>query len=162
MINLNIKNKFLTNSLTNKSSLTTNNEANEQEINSLNNLPIPYTQNLSIIDIENDLNLSHQYADICRQFSLENKWILMINPDEQPLELLSKNSDINTSRVLKVHANKVKVVLKNIEKALTKGNCAVVVLCNPILNDDEIAQLNRYVNLGKTSCIVIRNNRQVH
>ncbi|GAA5137190.1 hypothetical protein GCM10025767_17540 [Thalassotalea piscium] len=117
---------------------------------------------LSIIDIDNELNLSQQYAEICRQYSIENKWILMINPDEEPLEQLTNYNEIDTSKILKVHANKHNLVLANIEKALCKGNCSAIVICNPLLSNEEITQLSKWAEFGKTSCIVIRNNRQVH
>ncbi|MGB1199198.1 MAG: hypothetical protein ACPG46_09120 [Thalassotalea sp.] len=117
---------------------------------------------LKIIDVNNSINLSHQYAAICRQYRVENKWILMINPEEHSLGQLNQLSDINTSSVLKVHANKVNVVLQNIESALRKGNCAAVVLCNPILSNKEIELLNKCTQSSQTSCIVIRDHKQLH
>ncbi|GHE90413.1 hypothetical protein [Thalassotalea profundi] len=117
---------------------------------------------LRIIDVENDFNISQQYAEICQQYFVENKWVLMINPDTQPLDQLNKNIAIDTSKILKVYANKVTIVLANIESALCKGNCSAVVLCNPLLSDKEIEQLSECAQLSKTSCIVIRNNRRIH
>ena len=117
---------------------------------------------LTVIDIDNELAKQQEYTEICRRYSVNNKWILMINSEEQALHQLSKNVQVTTSNILKVHANKVKVVLKNIETALAKGNCSVVVLCNPLLNYEEILQLKKCAQLGNTPCIVIRNNRKLH
>ncbi|XQW86606.1 hypothetical protein ACOYR1_07750 [Thalassotalea piscium] len=145
MITFNIKNNIL------------NNKSNEQY-----HLQTLEDDKLTIIDIDNDQALSQHYGEICRQYNTNHKWILMINPDEQPLAQLSKQGEINTANVLKVNANKVNVVISNIEHALSKGNCSVIVLCNPLLSSQEIEKLSICARLGKTKCIVIRNNRSVH
>jgi len=113
---------------------------------------------LDIRNINNEANLSKQYADICQKHHLDNKWILMINPEDNSLNQLAKANEINTSRILKVNTNKSKVDLKSIESALSKGNCSAIILCNASLKHEEMFKLNRCAQQGKTACIVLRKN----
>ena len=117
---------------------------------------------LDIRSIKNNKSLSREYADICQQHHLNNKWILMINPENDSLEQLSQQSEVDTSKILKVTTNTSKTVLKNIASALSKGNCSAVILSNPSLAHDEMSQLNRCAKLGKTACIVLENSNQLH
>ena len=117
---------------------------------------------IDVRGIENSHQLSNQYEDICKKHEINNKWILMINPEDRSLAMLSKSNNVDISKILKVNTNKTKIDIKNIEFALGKGNCAAVILCNPSLRDDEIAQLNQYAEKGQTACIVLKNNQQLH
>jgi len=130
---------------------------NSLAVNTINKSQAPSPW-LDIINIEHKANLSKQYADICQQHHLNNKWILMINPEDLSLSQLAETSEIDTSKILKVNTNKSKVALKNIEKALSKGNCSAVILCNASLRKEEIFKLNRCAQEGKTACIVLKQN----
>ena len=117
---------------------------------------------IDVRGIEDSHQLSNQYEDICKKHEINKKWILMINPEDQSLAMLSKSNKVDISKILKVNTNKTKINIKNIELALGKGNCAAVILCNPSLRDDEIAQLNQYAEKGQTACIVLNNNQLLH
>ena len=117
---------------------------------------------LDVININENHNISEQYEDICQKHSLSRKWILMINPADNSLEQLSNSNRIDSSKILKVNTNKTKIALKNIESALCNGNCSAVILCNPTLKNEELAQLNSSAIKGKTACIVLKNNTQLH
>jgi cell division inhibitor SulA len=137
--------------------------------NTFNNLNIIKTikptidnQWLDIREQINDFELSQQYLDICQKHNLENKWILIINPQNNSLDQLNNSTDINTSKVLRINTNKVKINIKNIETALSKGNCAAVVLCNAGLNENELIELITYARKGKTQCIVLNNHKTIH
>lgn len=117
---------------------------------------------IDVRGIEDSHQLSNQYEDICKKHEINKKWILMINPEDRSLAMLSKSNNVDISKILKVNTNKTKIDIKNIELALGNGNCAAVILCNPSLKDDELAQLNQYAEKGKTACIVLKNNQQLH
>lgn len=109
-----------------------------------------------------DDSLTEQYANICQQHEINKKWILMINPEDQTLEKLTKTNKVDCSKILKVNTNKTRVNLKNIESALCKGNCSAVILCNPSLKNDELEQLNRCAIQGRTACVVLTDKQQLH
>jgi cell division inhibitor SulA len=124
--------------------------------------PSAENQWLDIREQINDFELSQQYVDICQKHSLENKWILMINPQNNSLDQLNSSNNIDSSKVLRVNTNKVKINIKNVSTALSKGNCAAVVLCNACLNENELTELISYARQGKTQCIVLNNNKTIH
>ena len=64
---------------------------------------------LDIKEQMNDFELSQQYIDICQKHSLENKWILVLTPKTNSLEQLNSRTNIDTSKVLQVNTNKVKI-----------------------------------------------------
>lgn len=113
---------------------------------------------LDIRNIHSKATLSKQYADICQKHQLEDKWILMINPEDNSLNQLAETNKINASRILRVNTSKSKIDIKNIESALTKGNCSAVILCNASLKHEEMFKLNRCAQQGKTACIVLKND----
>ncbi len=119
----------------------------------------------SWVDIRTTHTLSHlsaQYEDICQEHELNKKWILMINPEIESLDALTKSTKVDISKILKVDTNKTKIDLKNIESALCNGNCSAVILCNPSLRSEELIQLNECAEKGKTACIVLTNNQKLH
>jgi len=113
-----------------------------------------------IRSITNKQELSLQYADICQQHELHNKWVLMINPDEKPLLQLSKQGIIDPSRILKVNINQRDIKMKSIEEALEKGHCSAVILCNATLEKSQVNQLKYYAKKGKTRCIILKKQTQ--
>jgi len=136
--------------------------------NIFNNINSTETNNSSInhqwLDVRdqvNDFELNQQYVDICQKHGLENKWVLVITPKSNSLDQLINSRHIDSSKVLRVNTNKVKINIKNVETALSKGNCAAVVLCNVSLKESELKKLTAYAELGKTKCIVL-NNRVLH
>lgn len=108
-----------------------------------------------IRSITSKQDLSLQYADICQQHKLNNKWVLMINPDEKPLLQLSKQGIIDPKRILKVNIHQRNIKMKSIEEALEKGHCSAVILCNATLENSQVDQLKYYAKKGQTRCIIL-------
>lgn len=106
-------------------------------------------------------NLADFYTRICQQHAVDNKWVLMVSPDENQLAHLSKHSQLDTSKVLKINANKVNVNIEKIISTLKKGNCAAVILPNTLLEDKHLEQLYKSAQLGRTQCIIV-NKKTLH
>ena len=134
---------------------------NQININSNIQLPTHYNW-VDVRNIEDSHQLSNQYEDICQKHKLNKKWILMINPENQSLDVLANSNKVDTSKILKVNTNKTKIEMKNIESALCHGNCSAVILCNPSLKSEELEYLNQYAEKGKTACIVLKNTQLLH
>ncbi len=123
----------------------------------------PYNNNwLDVRNINNEHSWLAQYTDICLQHKVNNKWILMIDPEDHSLEQLSKTHQIDTSKILKVTSYNGKLNLENLGSALSKGNCAAVILSNAQLEIEDLHKLNLCAQQGKTACIVLRNQQQLH
>ncbi len=116
---------------------------------------------LKLKHVENNLELSQQYAYVCQQHKQKKKWVLMINPDEASLDQLASFDQVDTSKVLCVNTkptNKMeKIDINCVKKALSKGNCSAVILSNTTFNAQEIAQLNACAQAGETQCILLKN-----
>ena len=112
--------------------------------------------------INTPLSLTKEYLNICKEFHNNNKWILMVNPENDCLDELSTKSDNNSLKVLRVHSNKVNVSVNNIETALRKGNCSVVVLCNAFFTESELTSLSASAKKGNTQCIILKNKLTFH
>jgi cell division inhibitor SulA len=136
---------------------TLNNSTNLSSTNKVNN-----EQWLDIRNIENDGELSRHYANICQQHKLEKKWILMINPEGKSLEQLVINSNIDTSKILKINDKKVNLNLENIATALSKGNCSAVILRNTCFEKEQLSALMLCAKEGNTQCIVLNNSATIH
>ncbi|WP_206485541.1 hypothetical protein [Thalassotalea sp. G2M2-11] len=123
----------------------------------INKLKSSSTTNWVDIRNVNDVsNWSAQYEDICLQHKINKKWILLIDPEDQSIEQLSKAHHIDTSKILKVNSHKGKVNIKNLGAALSKGNCSAIILSNPQLEENELQTLRHFAALGQTACIVLR------
>ena len=55
--------------------------------------------------IANKVELSQQYTEIFEKHDLDNKWILMINPEDESLQKLSTQGKIDPRKILKVNIN---------------------------------------------------------
>jgi len=140
--------------------LTTNTFNNKALMPSdINNTPLESSW-CDIRSITSKQELSLHYADICQQHELNNKWVLMINPDEKPLQQLSSQGKIDPKRILKVNINQRDIKMKSIEEALEKGHCSAVILCNATLEQSQVTQLNYYAKKGKTQCIILNKRTQ--
>lgn len=103
-----------------------------------------------------------ELSDICQKFQNENRWVLVINPDEEPLMALSSNENIDGSKLLRVDSQGKTIPLESIQKTLARGNCAAVVVCNNQLANEHITELKNYAKQGKTHCIILNTPRQLH
>jgi len=110
--------------------------------------------------IANKVELSEQYTEIFQNHDLENKWILMINPDEKPLQQLSNQGKIDPRKILKVNIQQRNISLKTIEHALEKGHCSAVILCDAKLEKAQLSQLTHYAEKGQTKCIILKKQTQ--
>lgn len=127
---------------------------------------------LELSHVENNIELSNQYADICQQHNQEKKWVLIINPEESSLEQLASRHGVDISKVLCVSfkgKNKTNNLLDNksahldieqIKKVLCRGNCSAVILSNASFNQSEMHELSSSAQLGETHCILVSNNRK--
>ena len=117
---------------------------------------------LNITTLENQQQCSKQYSEICQQHNQQKKWILVINPQKNALESLSDATEFDTSKILQVNTNKVKVNLENIENALSKGNCAAVILSNVTLGQPQLSHLASCAQRGKTPCFILKDHFIIH
>jgi len=143
------------------------NSANTKFNNDLNNRTVtcemvnndPW---LNVNEIKSESNIANHYAKLCQKHEQKNKWILMVNPEEKPLETLSTNEKINTANILRVNGNNKPIKLINIKTALKTGNCSAVILCNTSFKEEEISQLMISAKKGKTQCILLNNQNTLH
>ena len=112
------------------------------------------------------VNSSHQlsqlYNNICQKHQNKNKWILMINPENESLEQLANQNGINVSNILRLDTKGTCLNLNRIEDALSKWNCSAIVLSNMNLKQEQISQLNTCAEQGGTKCIVLKNAVTLH
>ncbi|MFT5852596.1 MAG: cell division inhibitor SulA [Colwellia sp.] len=122
---------------------------------------------LQLSNVNNNVELSTQYAHICQQHKQQKKWVLFINPEERSIEQLAHTHDIDASKILMVNykhnlKNNIKVVLSHIKSVLSKGNCSAVIVSNSSFEIQEIAQLERSAKKGETRCFLFKNTALVN
>ncbi|WP_077341668.1 SulA-like leucine-rich domain-containing protein [Pseudocolwellia agarivorans] len=117
---------------------------------------------LNIKDINGAEALTQQYSEIYQQYHVNNKWILMINPENNSLGGMENISKKAFSKILQVNSNKVTVKVENIETALRKGNCSAVILNNASFTEEELSQLYLSAKEGNTQCIILNNKKLMH
>ena len=105
---------------------------------------------------------TNELSSICQQYQNENRWILMIDPDEQPLSELSHNENIDDSKLLRVDTQGKAISIEKIQKTLAQGNCAALVLCRHQISKEHLATLQSYARQGKTQCIILNTPAQLH
>ncbi len=110
--------------------------------------------------IANKFELSQQYTEIFEKHDLDNKWILMINPEEKPLLQLSTEGKIDPTKILKVNIHQRNISLETIKDALEKGHCSAVILCNAKLDKSQLTQLTQFAEKGQTKCIILKKPTQ--
>jgi len=116
---------------------------------------------LQLTNVNDDSELSNQYANICQQHKQEKKWVLFINPEENSIEQLSKTHGIDVSKILMVNykntlKSNTKIELERVKSVLSKGNCSAVILSNTDFQSEEIAQLESSACEGKTQCVLLK------
>lgn len=115
----------------------------------------------NVVRVNNAVDLSEKYQDICKKHYDNSKWILMINPESDSLEQLSNMGKINPAKILKVNANKVNVSLEHIKSTLLKGTCSAMILSDTNYNEDELNEIAQCAALGKTQCILLQQINSV-
>jgi cell division inhibitor SulA len=122
---------------------------------------------LQLTNVNNNLELSTQYAHICQQHKQQKKWVLFINPEESSIEQLAHTHDIDASKILMVNYKNnlkgtTKVGLAHIKSVLSKGNCSAVIVSNSSFKAQEIAQLASSARKGETRCFLFKNTALVN
>ncbi|PCI52378.1 MAG: hypothetical protein COB45_13290 [Gammaproteobacteria bacterium] len=117
---------------------------------------------LQLTNVDNNIELSNQYAHICQQHKQQNKWVLFINPEGSSIEQLAHTHDIDASKILMVNyknsiKSNLKVELAHIKSVLSKGNCSAVIVSNSSFATQEIAQLASSARQGETRCFLLKN-----
>ena len=112
-------------------------------------------------NVNDNFELSNQYAHICQQHNQEKKWVLFINPEESSIEQLAKTHGIDVSKILMVNYKnavkaKTKIDVERVKSVLSKGNCSAVILSNTDFKKEEIAQLESSACVGKTLCVLLK------
>lgn len=114
-------------------------------------------------NVNNNVELSNQYAHICHQHKQEKKWVLFINPEESSIEQLAKTHGIDVSKILMVNYKNTlkantKIDLERVKSVLSKGNCSAVILSNTDFKNEEIIQLENSACEGKTQCVLLKKH----
>lgn len=110
------------------------------------------------VTINSDEDIAKSYAKICQQHSVDNKWVLLVNPNEEGIEQLSHAEEIDVNKVLRVNANDINVSAKSLEKTLLKGNCAAVVVSNTRFTDSQLRRLEKSAQRGRTQFVVMNKS----
>jgi len=130
-----------------------------------NSVDVNYQQQLAKFNIRSIID-EQQYiseiAAICQQFETDKRWILMLNPNEKSLEQLACYQHINTTRILKVNGSKHRISRLAIEKALSIGNCAAIVIYAEDMSSDDLADLQYHASKSSTQCIILEHRRNLH
>ena len=117
---------------------------------------------VDIVKVNDEQDVTSHYLNICQKHANEKRWILLVNPEEETLEPLSKNSVVDTSRILRVNSANLDEHIANIESALSKGNCAAIVINNAQVDAGTINHLNECAMQGKTRCLVLQSSPLLH
>lgn len=130
--------------------------------NSTNNSTSSRVNWLQLTNVNNNVELSNQYAHICQQHKQQKKWVLFINPEESSIEQLAHTHDIDASKILMVNyknslKGNAKVELAHVKSVLSKGNCSAVIVSNSSFARQEIAQLESSAKKGETQCFLLKN-----
>ena len=137
---------------------------NHNKINTIKNIKDDLQSNthwLQQAQVNNNSELSNQYAHICQQHKQDKKWVLFINPEESSIEELAQRHGVDVSKILMVNyknqtKSRCKIELAQIKTVLSKGNCSAVILSNAEFNHEEVDQLAHAANEGRTQCVVIK------
>ncbi|NQY36098.1 MAG: hypothetical protein HRT37_14220 [Alteromonadaceae bacterium] len=158
------KKKLTNRKASRRASIKTDEQTNKTAHSATSKVNIEYHSHnwLDIRNIKDQHQLAQQYTTICQQHEQDNKWILMINPEDKSLETLYASGKINTTKILRVNAKRQTININNIATALKTGNCSAVILCNASIKEEEIHQLSAFAQKGKTQCIVLKTTTTLH
>lgn len=140
----------------------TNTPINNNLRDSLNVYPAKKNHWLNVQQVGEAKDMSNQVASIYQKYRHMNKWILVVNPQAQSINQLQLDENIDRSKILCVHSKKVNVELANLEKTLSKGNCAAVVICDSLIDREDMEKLENCAQAGKTRCIFLNKSKQLH
>lgn len=115
-----------------------------------------------VVNVTNKQDFIGNYQKFCKKYQHGNKWILMINPENDALCELSLQDEISTNRILKIDTRKVNVNFKHLKQTLLRGNCSAVILSHEKFTPAELEELTDYAQEGATKLIVLKQNTQLH
>jgi len=117
---------------------------------------------LTVKNSNYNLGLVNEFVDICQQYDQDERWILMIDPQEKDIALLNQSRQVNRSKILRINSKKVKLNSTNIKTTLAKGNCSAIILCNTQFAQQQLSSFNQYAKQGNTQCIVLNSSQKLH
>ncbi|MEW6982792.1 hypothetical protein AAD001_09100 [Colwelliaceae bacterium 6471] len=117
---------------------------------------------VDIVDVASTHELFNYYAQICQQYSHEKKWILLVNPTDDSVEMLAHEHNVDVSKILRVNTKKYAMNFSHIEKVLRKGNCSAIVFCDTAFLQSQISQLNTNAQYSNTQCIMLKTPTRLH
>jgi cell division inhibitor SulA len=113
---------------------------------------------MQITQLKEQHQISDELASIYHKTCDDNRWILMIDPEEQQINELVHKHNLTSHKLLRVSSQGKKLTLDKIEKALAKGHCAAIVLCNSEVTPESISSLMACAQHGKTRCIILNKS----
>lgn len=139
---------------------TKTNNINALAIN--HNIPsVDESQWLDIKHVKNIHESIQLYKRICIEYTVSNKWVLLINPECESFEGITPTT-VHQNNILRVHTNQGRLNIDNIAKALLKGNCSAIVLCDIEMNNNELARIKACASIGETKCIILAKEETLH
>ncbi|KGJ99613.1 hypothetical protein [Thalassotalea sp. ND16A] len=111
--------------------------------------------------VNDDAFFSADLAKVCIKNQQQKRWILCVDGDDSRVQSLAKS--IDKSKLLRVNGQHQPIAFDKIARALLKGNCSTVILCDPQLSEEQLLMLQSCAKHGKTECIVVKNTpKQLH
>ncbi|WOH38667.1 hypothetical protein RI844_05470 [Thalassotalea fonticola] len=115
----------------------------------------------NIKHVDNEQFFSSDLAKVCAKNQKQKRWILCVDGDESSLQTLAENVD--TSKILRVNGQRQPIAFDKIARALLKGNCSTVILCDHDFSERQLMMLQSCARQGNTECIVVnKKQNQLH
>lgn len=101
-------------------------------------------------------------GELCTEHKNNKKWILIINSEESAISTLQHQQTVDTSKILHINNRKVKVNAKNIETALTKGNCSAIILGENNFHTEQLNYLHHCAKRSNTTLVLLDKVSGLH
>ena len=133
-----------------------NNNNNLKNIRNIdNNYNNPWFQ---VRSIDSNDFYTNELIEKCTKNQQQKRWILCIDGDEMCVQSLAAN--IDRSKLLQVNGQHQPVAFDKIARALLKGNCSTVILCDPQFTEQQMLMLQSCAKHGNTECIIINKSKK--
>ncbi|MEW6998599.1 hypothetical protein AADZ86_12960 [Colwelliaceae bacterium BS250] len=113
---------------------------------------------LKIADDTKDNFFANELVQVCHSKQQDKRWILCVDSDDKDLLQLSKQVDKN--KLLRVNGQHKNVEFDKIQRALLRGNCSTVVLCDTKFSAQQLRSLQICAQRGNTQCIIVNKAKQ--
>lgn len=117
---------------------------------------------VNVINCKNEIEVITAYKGVLSSISSKNIWTLLVNPENKLLDKIVHSNTINSAKILKIDAQKIKIDIDNILRTLRNGNCSSVTLCNPTLSQKQLSLLEAAAKKGNTRCTIINSKPTIH